>query len=369
MTEPVEQYLRATFADDAARAPAPGDLAGAARRRAGRHQRRLGTVVAASLSVVALVTGVAVAETYQGQRSEAEAVDRALTAEQQPDVWTSCAATGGESAGGGYVTEPQAPLKRLDPGFAPVSVVICEHTSRTRADGSEVLEQVERRGSGINALLAELRRPDVPRGNGSCSLVLSRMPWFALLDATGQWVRPALPSDECGSNEQGEAVLRSIKTTTVDTKLLKVLVTAEAANSVCPQSHKDVITLMVDKGSSDLTRTGATVTDPWDGAAPLHVCVYDVPPGQTEGGEFVSAKVLSATQREIVVSELAKAQPAEGAACQGKSGRFVRVLADPDIASAYIELEGCNRVLIERNVGGRALVQASPQLLALFGAG
>lgn len=371
MSEPVERYLRATFAEDGARAPAPADLAGAARRRAGLHQRRLSTVAAATLSMLALVTGVTLVENHQGQRSDAVAVDQASPTEQQSTAWTSCAINGGEAAGE-LATRPQAPLKRLDPAFSAVSVVICEQTPRERPDGSVVLEQVERRGTQINALLVELSRPDARHRDEPCPAVGHVMPWFALVDAKGRWVRPALPLDRCGSIGQATAVLSAVETKTVATKFLRLVASAAAASSGCSQSHPDVLSEHGDLALSTHSRAGAATTDPFDGATPLRMCVYEVPSGKTANivvGEFVSSQVLSATQRKTVVSELAKALPADSrTGCIGRSSRFA-ILSTTKQEGVFVELRGCNRVLIYNSAGGKFLLQASLPLLALLGQG
>ncbi|HET8970170.1 MAG TPA: hypothetical protein VFN19_03850, partial [Candidatus Nanopelagicales bacterium] len=61
MTDDLDVQLRDAFAAEAERAPAVGDLAGAARRRAGTQRRRRMLEVAAVAAVVlALVAGVTV---------------------------------------------------------------------------------------------------------------------------------------------------------------------------------------------------------------------------------------------------------------------------------------------------------------------
>ena len=103
----VERYLRDTFAGDAGRAPLPDDLAGAARRIGHAHRRRT-AVVGATLSVVLVATGVAVA-----QRVTADARPAPIPATQGPsgtverdraraDVpWGRGARPGGDAGPGG----------------------------------------------------------------------------------------------------------------------------------------------------------------------------------------------------------------------------------------------------------------------------
>lgn len=97
------------------------------------------------------------------------------------------------------VPEVAFTLPLLDDGFAAVSVIVCAEGPREKPDGT--LERVveETRTEPPAALLAALRLPDEDQGvEGYCTMDLPHVPWLALVDGDGRWIRPGIPIDSCG---------------------------------------------------------------------------------------------------------------------------------------------------------------------------
>jgi hypothetical protein len=97
----------------------------------------------------------------------------------------------GEQVGGGGVPAD----------FRATAVIRC--TSQVRQlpgrRGDWLVRVEERAAAGLERLLAELRRPSDPRDPGrSCTLEQLIVPYFMLIDAAGQAMVPAVPTDDCG---------------------------------------------------------------------------------------------------------------------------------------------------------------------------
>src|SRR5215467_14638832 len=109
--------------------------------------------------------------------------------------WTSCAADAPPPSPGGGLDALNLP--RLGGDFTPRAVVICAEQVDQRADGGTDLVAAESRADDITGLVAALRLPDSRPTTGACTADLPTVPWFALLDAQGRWVRPGVPMDAC----------------------------------------------------------------------------------------------------------------------------------------------------------------------------
>jgi hypothetical protein len=101
--------------------------------------------------------------------------------------WISCASA---------VPQPSAEsgmdaveLPRLDGDFIPAAVIVCGTQVQRRADGGQDLLATENRADGA-ALVAALQLPDEAATDGACTAEPPLVPWFALLDEQGRWVRP-----------------------------------------------------------------------------------------------------------------------------------------------------------------------------------
>jgi hypothetical protein len=127
--------------------------------------------------------------------------------------WESCDAIAGQDA--------DAPaLPRLDDSFQPVSAVLCLTASRQRATGGADLVATERRADDVAALVAALRLPDEEPTSGACTMELVTVPWLALLDADGRWIRPGVPVDSCRKPRiEVRTALGRLRTTTVSSRV------------------------------------------------------------------------------------------------------------------------------------------------------
>lgn len=87
--------------------------------------------------------------------------------------------------------------------FTPVAAVLCETTDRPgkTALADPVLVDLERRAVEIGPLLGYLSRPgrvSTDPDDLVCPAMAWLPPWLFLLDASGRWISPQLPTNECG---------------------------------------------------------------------------------------------------------------------------------------------------------------------------
>ena len=95
-----------------------------------------------------------------------------------------------------------ATLPLLTGTFDPVAAVICSQVSQQRPDGGTDEVLAEDRVVDVAPLLTALRLPDVGQGPSPCTLYGIVLPWVALLDTQGHWVRPGTPDDDCNRPRQ-----------------------------------------------------------------------------------------------------------------------------------------------------------------------
>lgn len=276
-----------------------------------------------------------------------------------PDVhpsWESCAAaTAGASPGIGG-SHDALTLPRLADDFRPVAAVVCRSTMVRRAGGGEDLHAVEERADDVTDLVATLRLPDEKRTNGACTMELPYVPWLALLDEQGRWVRPGVPANACRKPriEFREAFGR-LKTRQVSSRVQAQIESDGAAAAGCSQSWADMVWVTgqekLGRGNADLPAADAAV----------RLCVYQVPEsergGGKPGGQFRSGGPLDAATWAAARRLLAAAGPAE--ACSTPAAQFA--VLHPPAGQIYVELDGCRRVLFETG-GGSVLRQGGPEL-------
>jgi hypothetical protein len=103
----------------------------------------------------------------------------------------------------------------LAAGFVTVWVLRCSHEERAvPGQGRWVFRIEERADTDAAALVAALRRPDVPTPPAAiCADVGFVVPYFALVDASGTAVRPRVPRGACGQPQRQvlDAVLEYIR--------------------------------------------------------------------------------------------------------------------------------------------------------------
>lgn len=282
--------------------------------------------------------------------------------------WTSCADAAPEmtTAGQRIVAGDAAALPRLDGDFTPVAAVICELETQQRPDGGQDGVATERRADKVDALVTALRLPDEPRTEGPCTTEAVVFPWLALVDADGRWVRPDLPVDRCGKpRPEVREALGALPLTTVATRKVAELVSAEAAAAGCEQRWKDVIALQA-APKPDAPRKA--LPEPFPAGRQIRLCVYEVLKSEPGTGNFVHGTVLPADRRTAIEQALKAAGSAEP--CSARASRFALLWpttgGDPE---TYVELDGCHRIMVVgwvRYPGGPVIAQGDAALAELI---
>lgn len=317
---------------------------------------RFGVIFLVATAVVATAAGCA------GRAGAPAPPSGPLTIEP---AWTSCAAAVPASPGpGGPGSSDIARLPRLDDGFRPVAAVLCSSAPQRRPDGGEDLVATESRADDVTALVAALRLPDEPRSGGACTMELYLPPFFALLDAQGRWVRPGVPSDECGKvRVEVRDALQGLRLTPVSTRPVREIESSAAAAAGCTQQWADMVWVTGGRGTPDEV---AVVPPGFDGPVRVRLCVYRVPAEQQRtgkpAGDFVSGRYLSDEQWADARREIEAAGPA--GPCTTPASRFA--VLHIAAGQLYAELDGCHRLLAQTAGGGETLRKASPALLAVL---
>ncbi|WP_158566244.1 hypothetical protein [Micromonospora craterilacus] len=277
--------------------------------------------------------------------------------------WESCGAATSETEV--YLSGSQEALllPSLDEGFQPVAAVVCRVVPQRRPNGGEDLVAVEERADDVAALVLSLRLPDQKSTESACTLELPFVPWLALLDAQGRWVRPGVPTDVCGKPRQEfRTAYDQLPAERVTTRVLREIESDEAVASGCSQQWADMVWVTGQFGGGQDTTPGVLPADDAD----VRVCVYQVPESEQGGGkpagDFQSGGELAAGKWTAVKRELTAAGPA--AACPTPASRFA-VLHLP-IGFVYVEADGCRRALVEAGTGPSALRQGTARLTSLL---
>jgi hypothetical protein len=118
-----------------------------------------------------------------------------------PDVhdrWKSCDTAAPPSVDDWFTAGQDAlGLPRLDDGFQPVAAIVCRVEMREVPGTGMVTVAEEVRADDLTALLPTLRLPDEPATAEACTEELPLVPWLALVDRDGRWIRPGVPIDSC----------------------------------------------------------------------------------------------------------------------------------------------------------------------------
>jgi hypothetical protein len=297
----------------------------------------------AALAVALLAAGCATAGTAPGGAPEVH------------PTWDGCPES--RSAPDGEAID----LPRLGDDFTPVAVTVCATGPRSAPAGGEDMVATEQRGADVEALVAALRLPDEERTDGACTLDLPIVPWFALHDAQGRWVRPGVPVDACGKPRiEVRDALAGLKLTTVTSRKVGEITSAAAAAAGCVQRWADMVSV---EARDERTAPPPTGYAPAPDAA-VRVCVYRVPPAEQSsgkpGGDFVAGGPLTPAEWAAIRTALPSGTPA--ARCDTPANRFA-VLSVSAPGEVYVELDGCRRVLIADRGG---LLQGTPELVGLL---
>lgn len=256
-------------------------------------------------------------------------------------AWESCAAA-----------DRQEPVA-LPRDFRPVSAVFCLTVQQRRPPGGTDTVATETRAGDVAALAAALRLPSEKPTSGACTMELITVPWFALLDADGRWVRPEVPVDSCRKPRiEVRTALDHLHTVTVSSRAIA------SDPAACGQTWTDLVWV-----------TGRTTGGRYDvpgnlapASVPVTRCVFRVPPAERGGdqptGQFESGGKLPAGTWITVRRELAASAPASP--CRTPATRFA--VLQPPTGLIYVEADGCRRTLIN----DVALRQATPELIALL---
>ncbi|GIE01500.1 hypothetical protein Adu01nite_28500 [Paractinoplanes durhamensis] len=279
--------------------------------------------------------------------------------------WVSCEqfipAPDGMLFGGGAKA---AVLPMLDESFPPVAAVICRSDSQPHPGGGWDLVAIEERADDITALVAALRLPDQNVHDCHGEFWAQYIPWLALVDAQGRWIRPGIPLAPCNApRAEVKTAIEQLTTTRVSTRVLRRNDRDVAKAGGCHDSEEyDQVF------GPDRMPVPATLPD---AGIPMRVCRFLAEPtvedgrtyylrGLLQDGEQLTAAGWAAVRHEIDV-----APPA--APCNQVSPRFAVLREKSWSRPVSVEADGCRRVLIEGsefNLGD--MRQGSGKLVSLL---
>ncbi|MEV0809607.1 hypothetical protein [Micromonospora sp. NPDC050200] len=277
--------------------------------------------------------------------------------------WESCAAATSGMEVDLSGSQEALSLPYLDEGFQPVAAVVCRVEPQQRPAGGSDLVAVEEWADDVAPLVVALRLPDETSTEDACTLELPFVPWLALLDAQGRWVRPGVATDGCGKpRPEFRTAYDQLPAKRVTTRVPRELESDEAAASGCSQQWAATVWVTGQlSGGQDTTPNALPADD-----ADARVCIYRVPEGEQgdakPAGEFESGGELPAARWTALRQELSTAGPA--VTCSTPGSRFA-VLHLP-AGLIYVEADGCRRVLIESGNGSGALRQGTAKLTSLL---
>jgi hypothetical protein len=146
--------------------------------------------------------------------TSASAVPPAARRVQCPVVMTPLGHLPG-SANGGSSVQPKGPYEPVEPipaGFKPVAVVECVEVTSVSHGVIRIDERRQAAVADLGRLLAALRARSHSQPKAllpACLTPIESWPWFVLVSATGQVIRPVIPVGLCGQPAPG--VLASLK--------------------------------------------------------------------------------------------------------------------------------------------------------------
>ena len=274
------------------------------------------------------------------------------------DRWDACDRTTSE-----FDAQDALTLPRLGDGFAPVAAVVCRIDIRERPGGGNEMIAVEARAGDLTAVLAALRLPDEPATDQACTMDLPAVPWLALLDRDGRWIRPGVPIDACGKPRvEFRTAYEKLAATTVRSRVVKQLESDEAARSGCSQTWADMAWAMTGVETVQETTLAPLPVD-----TAVRRCVYDVPAGERgtakPAGDFRAGGPVPASGWTAIRAEIEASAPGV-ATCGTPATRFAVLHLQPG-GTLYIEADGCRRILAEPANGSGVYLRSSARLTAL----
>ena len=262
----------------------------------------------------------------------------------------------------GPCPEQPADARALPADAAPSAVVGCLMGQRRVAGDGMWRVRVDRRATDIadiDRLVAALRLPSERRTDGACTLEL-RGPQTVALEIDGRVVHVMTPRDACSKPlPEVMAAYEALRwTETGVTKLERVR--SEAAVVAGCEEWKDMIAVEESSGS------GTDVGDVPMGQV-QRVCLYRTayPAGWTpdSGLTMTGEPVGGFTPSAEIAGRIAEAIDGAGPAAlcgQPRHSGFAVVMRGDAKDPAYVELDGCNRILAPDNTmrqGTAALVK------------
>jgi hypothetical protein len=311
-----------------------------------------------------IATGLALVLTVLAACGRSQSLSPQDAGQGTPDVragWTSCATEVPEPNLG--ASADGLTLPRLGTDFVATAAIVCATQPERRPDGGEDLLQVESRADDVTALIAALRLPDQADTQRACTMELPVVPWLVLLDAAGRWVRPGLPKDECGKIRiEVRQAIGALKLTRITARTLSEIESSGAAASGCGQRWADMVSVETTSGRS----LAQAATNPLAVAQRVRLCVYRVPADEQgsnkPAGTFERGGILTPARRDSIEKALVLTTPAR--ACAAHAGRFALLRAVDGVgADIYIELDGCQRIMVTPNSGAPTLAQADAPLI------
>lgn len=312
--------------------------------------------------LLAVAAGVVAGMTVVAACARPVFVDVGAVPTGSPEImpaWTSCSTDADvQTFGGAEATE----LPRLGVDFVPTAAVVCNVSPQDQPGGGSDLVATEGRTDEVTALVAALRLPDVPRTAGDCTLELPLVPWFAVLDATGRWVRPGTPVDACGKIRiEVRKALSDLKLSTVSSRTIRTLESVEAAKAGCSQGWADMVS-----AEASSTRSGSYAVE-IDATGGVRLCVYRVAVEEQgtskPAGDFEYGRVLAPHQWSAIEQGLRTADPVRD--CTQHAGRFALLRSVSGAGGeVYVELDGCQRVMTTPYIRPPGFAQAGAELLS-----
>jgi hypothetical protein len=226
----------------------------------------------------------------------------------------------------------------LPEGFVPVSAVMCSlDTERVPGQG-EWSVRVRRSAEGdVAELVSALQVPDERPGNASCTAHWDPDPQVWLLDAAGRAARPAWPRDVCSHlQERPLEVLARVTFAESGRRRIEVVTPQAALDSGCEVAVKNVVG--VDAPTADGTGSLTGLQASGSGRA----CRYDIEAADVLTGTFAAGARLEGRLWRDLVRALAAAGAARP--CTDPPGALA-LIGTPGGEIAYVELDGCRRIL------------------------
>jgi hypothetical protein len=240
-----------------------------------------------------------------------------------------------------FPPEPMQTAKPLAKNVSVTAVVRCQTVDRSYPGlGTWSVQLAEVANSGFGDFLVQLGKPSLRQPpNIVCTDDLILPPWFALVDQSGQIMRPAVPTDECAKPSADViAALNRIQFRVVDEVRQNQISSQESVETGCPDQWKDMVAL--EGANHPQGKDGGSVGDLASSPASALVCLYKAGPidGGLRVGDLVKGATATGEAAGTIASEAMIVAPLP-AGCQD-AAEFA-VIAN----SAYVELGGCNRVL------------------------